>query len=202
MKLYFSKGACSLAIRIIIHEIGIDCEYEAVNLKTKQTERGTDYLKVNPKGAVPALLIESDILLTENVVIQQYLAEKYNATALLPREMNLERYRILEALTFVSSDLHRLFGVLFNSNVPDETKKNVFMPLLKAKLRYTDDKLAQHQYLAADHFTLADSYLFVVLLWTHHFSIDLAEYPRLFDYVKRLRERASVVKSLEEEGIP
>src|SRR5688572_12009519 len=113
MKLYYSKGACSLAVRIILHEIGAACEFEAVDLATKKTETGMDFLKINPKGAVPTLILDDKAILTENAVIQQYLAEKYHATQLLPPLGDMKRYRVLEWLNFISTDLHKSCGPLF-----------------------------------------------------------------------------------------
>src|SRR5690349_19217638 len=122
MKLYYSKGACSLAVRIIINEIGLQSEYEAVDLKTKKTATGQDFLKINPKGSVPVIQTDEKQILTENAVIQQYLADTNKATQLLPALGNFERYRVLEWLNFISTELHKGFSPLFNPNVPNELK--------------------------------------------------------------------------------
>src|SRR4051812_37927801 len=113
MKLYFSKGACSLAVRIAINEIGLACDYEAVTLKTHETESGKNYYDINPKGAVPALLLNDGQVLTENNVIQQYVADNFDKDAALLPKSGLERYRVLEWLNYICVDLHKGCSPLF-----------------------------------------------------------------------------------------
>src|ERR1700733_14368076 len=113
MKLYYSKGACSFVSRIIINELGQTCEYISVDLKTHKIGSGLDYYQINPKGGVPVLEMNSGEILTENAVILQYLAESANNTVLLPKSGDLNRYRVLEWLNFVATDLHKGIGILF-----------------------------------------------------------------------------------------
>ncbi|KTD24805.1 glutathione S-transferase [Legionella lansingensis] len=200
MKLYFTQGACSLAVRIVINEIGVDCEYEAVDLKTKKTEENRDFLSVNPKGAVPVLELDNHQILTENAVIQQYLADKYQARELLPPVGDFNRYRVLECLNFISTEVHKSFGGLFNPSFPQEIKDKIFIPLIKSKLSFIDKQL-KNQYLMGDHFTLADAYMFVMLLWAGSFKIDLKAWDRLPHYFATLNKRGSIVKSLKEETL-
>src|SRR5688572_16955287 len=141
MKLYYAKGACSLAVRITLHEMNIPCAFEAVNLKTKQTETGMDYLNINTKGAVPAQLVNTHELLTENAVIQQYLAETYQATRLLPPINTMERYHVLEWLNYISTDLHKGCSPFFNPNLPEDLKETTFRPALKNKFAVVDQRL-------------------------------------------------------------
>lgn len=201
MKLFYTKGACSLATRIVINEIGIDCEYESVDLRTKRTESGEDYLKINPKGAVPALLIYDNEVLTENTVIQQYLADKNKAVNLLPAIGNLKRYRVLEWLNYISTELHKSFGSLFNPVIPQELKDKYLVPLLKAKFDFVNNQLKNKDYLYSSTFTLPDAYLFVMILWTYHFKFDLNAWPYIAHYFSGLQQRKSIKKSLEEEGL-
>lgn len=199
MKLYYSKGACSFAIRIIINEIGIPCEYEAVNLASKITEQGTNFLKINPKGAVPTLVLDSQEILTENAVIQQYLADTHGAKKLLPLLGDFTRYRVLEWLNFISTDLHKGFGPLFNQQVSEEVKKNIFIPILKSKLNIADGVLHKNKYLLGDEFTLPDGYLFVILSWLPKVGIELSDWPNLSRYFSEVKKRKSVQQSFEEE---
>lgn len=201
MKLYYSKGACSLAPRIIIHELGVNCDFEAVDLKTKQTETGEDYLKINPKGSVPALVTEDNEILTENAVIQQYLADRYHNETLLPKTDQFKRYRVLEWLNFISSDLHKIAGALFLPTLSNDTKDQVFKPLLKSKLNFVNKKLTK-TFLMGDDFTLPDSYLFVILSWLPLFNIPLSEWPALERYFNNMKNRAAVITALKEEGFP
>ncbi len=200
MKLYYTKGACSLAVRILLHELNINCEYESVS-HSKQTETGTDFLTINPKGAVPVLLLDNKTLLTENAVIQQYLADTYQAKNLLPPLGEFQRYRVLEWLNFISTDLHKGFGPLFNPNVPDDLKATVFIPALKKYFSFVDSQLIDKDFLIGNQFTIADGYLFVILMWTSHFPIPLQEFPQLQRYFNALKTRDSIVASLKEEDL-
>lgn len=201
MKLYYTSSVCSLAVRIILHELGISCEYEAVNLKTKQTETGADYLKINSKGAVPALLLNCNEILTENAVILQYLADMYKATKLLPPVGDIKRYRTLEWLNFVSTDLHRYCAPLFWSKFSDETKQNIFTPILNNKLSVVDRHLHNHKFLMGDLLTLPDSYLFVILIWLAKLRVQMTEWPNLSRYFTDMKQRKSVQQALEEENL-
>jgi glutathione S-transferase len=201
MKLYYSKGSCSLAVRIVINEIGLTCEYESVDLRTKITGTGGDFLSVNTKGSVPTLLTNQGDVLTENAVIQQYLADTSNAYTLLPKVGEMKRYRVLEWLNYVSTELHKGCSPLFNPNVSTEMKENVFIPAIKARLTFIDQHLAKNAYLAGDHFTLPDGYLFVVISWMRHFKVSLKEWANIEKYIAELMKRPSIHKSLVEEGI-
>lgn len=201
MKLYYSKGACSLAIRITIHEIGIKSEFEAVDLKTKQTETGKDFLVINPKGAVPTIITDDQQILTENVAIQQYLADKYNATRLLPAVNDMKRYKVLEWLCFVNNDLHKLCGALFNPMIPHDVKNNVFKPMLESKLKIADQYLQHRTFIMDEQFTVADAYMFVVLSWLPLFEMDIAKWPALAKHTGTVAKRPAVQKALAEEGL-
>ncbi len=201
MKLYYSKGACSLAVRIVIKEIDVPCEFEAVNLKTKQTATGVDFLTINPKGAVPTLVLDNGEILTENTVIQLYLADTYKANHLLSAMPDFQRYQTLAWSNYVSTELHKGCGPLFNPNVPPEVKDAVFKPALKSKLQFINKHLHQHKYLAGDHFTLPDAYLFVILRWMHALGIDLSECKHVNDYFTEIKKHPAVAKALQEEGL-
>lgn len=200
MKLYYSKGACSLAVRIVIHEIGIPCDFEAVNLHTKLTENGADFLNINPKGAVPTLALDDGEVLTENAVIQQYLADT-NKTSLLPPQGDIQRYHALKWLNFVSTDLHKSFSPLFNPKLPEEVKEEIFKPLIKSKLSFVNQHLAQQRYLLGDQFTLADSYLFVILTWVPKVKLNIEDWPNLVRYFNEVKNRPAVQKALKEEDL-
>lgn len=200
MKLYYTKGACSLAVRIVINEIGLNAEYELVDLKTKQTENGKDFLTVNPKGAVPTLVTNDGQVLTENAVIQQYLAETNHAKTLLPTE-GFERYRVLEKLNYVATELHKGFSPLFNPLMPQEVKDKIIIPQMKMKFTNVSKWLEKNHYLCGDHFTLPDAYFFVMIAWSLNFKFNLQEWPNISRYFTELKKRQSVVKSLEQEGL-
>ena|SRR5579872_2120515 len=201
MKLYYSRGACSLAVRITIHEMGIACEYESVDLKTKQTEKGEDYLKINPKGAVPTIKLSSGEVLTENAVIQQYLADKHKAVELLPVVGDIKRYHVLEWLNFVSTDLHKNFSPLFHPKVPEEVKDSIFRPILKIKFSFADAHIKNNPFLTGENMSLADSYFFVMLRWAENMKFDLNEWPNLSRFYAQMKQRKSVAQALKEEHL-
>jgi glutathione S-transferase len=201
MKLYYSKGACSLVPRIIINEIGLPCEYIAVDLKTKKTEAGEDFLKINPKGAVPTLMTNKAAVLTENAVILQYLADTNHATQLLPPINDFMRYRVLEWLNYITTELHKGFGPLFNPNVTQEMKDKIVLPILRSKFNYVNKHLENYTYLLGDNFTLPDAYLFVMLTWAKKFKFDFNEWPNISRYLLELQKRKSIQQSLKEEGL-
>jgi glutathione S-transferase len=202
MKLYYTTGTCSLAVRITINELKLSATYQAVNLKTKQLDDGQDYLSINPKGSVPCLALDNGQLLSENTVIQQYLAD-HNPTSqtVLAPQADFSRYRTLEWLNFISTDLHKTIAPLFNPETSDASKDKVFIPLLKKRLNYINAKLGGKYFLVNNHFTIADSYLFVVLSWLPKFKFQLSDWPALQLYFNHLLNYPSVKQSLQEEGL-
>jgi glutathione S-transferase len=201
MKLYFSKGACSLAVRILINELGIRSEFEAVDLKTKKTADGEDYLQINPKGAVPMIVTDDGHKLTENAVILQYLADVNKATQLLPMVGDFKRYEVLEWVNYITTELHKPFALLFRPLFSAEIKDSVIKPVIKQKLEFVNKELGSKTYLMGDDFTLPDCYLFVILTWSISMKMALTEYPNLVRYFDNLHKRNSVRKSLEQEGL-
>ncbi|HEX4045543.1 MAG TPA: glutathione transferase GstA [Gammaproteobacteria bacterium] len=201
MKLYYAKGACSLVCRIVINEVKLPCEYESVDLRTKKTETGQDFFKINPKGSVPTLQVDEKEILTENAVIVQFLAEKAHAVSLLPPVGEFKRYHVLEWLNYVATEWHKGVGSLFNAQYPAEVKETVLIPAITKKVQFVNHHLEQHRYLFGEQFTLPDAYLFVMMTWLVHFKFDLAQYPALERYFKELLQHPSVKISLEQEGL-
>src|SRR6476659_6481288 len=149
MKLYYSPGACSQAPHILLHELGLHHDAERVDLKAKTLEDGSDYLKVNPKGAVPALQLDSGEVLTENAVILQYIGDRTSWPEVLPPLGNFRRYRVLGMVNFITTELHKRFGFLFNRNAGDETKRLV-TDEVGTKLDYMDQRLGDGPFLFGD----------------------------------------------------
>lgn len=201
MKLFYAKGACSLAVHMLLNELNLPCEFIAVDLKTKKNEKGEDFYAVNIKGAVPSLMLDEGTILTENAIIQQYLVDTHHNSGLLPKVGELKRYQILAWLNFASTDLHKSCSPLFNSNVPLEVKKEVFLPILESKLKIVEKELSKHHYIFGDELTLPDFYIFTVLRWCPHLGVEMQQYPNLEKYVTRMKGRPSVQKSLKEEDL-
>lgn len=202
MKLYYSRGACSLVVRILLNEIGLESTFEAVNLKTKKTETNEDFLAINSKGSVPTLQLNNGEILTENAVILQYLAEHSKATQLLPPVSDFNRYRVLEWLNYITTELHKGFSPLFNPAIEQEVKDKVLIPSLKNKFNYLNNHLKSQKYVCGDHFTLPDPYLYVMIRWGFLFKFNLQEWEHLERYFSELSERKSIQTSLKQEELP
>lgn len=198
MKLYFSPGACSLSPHIVLLEAGLSADLEKVDLRAKQTESGQDYLSINPKGYVPALQLDDGNILTEGPAIVQYLADRAPARNLIPPVGSMERYRVLEWLNFISTEIHKGFGALFNPRMPTEAK-TVARELLAKRFNFIAAGLEDSTFLMGEQFIVADAYLFTVLNWAGKFEIELP--PAVQAYHQRVGSRPAVRAAMEEEGL-
>lgn len=200
MKLYFSPGACSLSPHIVLREAGLNFDLEQVNLQTKKTKAGADFLPVNAKGQVPVLQLDNGEILTEGPAIVQYIADQKPESGLAPANGTMARYHTQEWLNFVTSDLHKVFAPLFRPTTPDEYEK-ITKENLANKFAYLDKHLAGKQYLTGDKFTVADAYCFVIVGWSKYKNIDLAPYPNLRAYMDRIAARPKVQEAMKAEGL-
>lgn len=200
MKLYLSPGACSMAAHIVLSELGLAADVEEVALRSQRTKGGEDYRRVNPKGYVPALALDGGEVLTEVAVILQYLADRKPEAGLLPKAGTLERYRVLEWLNFISSEIHKQFGPFFNPKITPEWRENQ-LGLLARRFDYVSAQLGDKAYLMGDKFTLADAYLFTILGWHQFADIDLGKWPVLKDYYARVAARPAVQATMKAEGL-
>lgn len=200
MKLYYFPGACSLAVRIALNEAGASFDCEKVDLAEKKTESGANYLEINPKGYVPALELDNGELLTEVGALLQYVADQNGSANLLAPVGDLGRYRVLEAINYCSTELHKNFGPMFNPAVTDE-EKAAAEELIGSRLALFNDQLNSGPYLFGDQFTIADAYLITILGWTQFVQMDISPWPNLGRYVGQAMGRAAVQKSMQEEGL-
>ncbi len=200
MKLYYSKGACSLSPHIVALEAGLAVELVSVDLRTGTTFDGTDFKKVNPKGYVPTLVLDNGETLTEGPAIVQYLADQVPNKALIPGHGSLARYRAIEWLNFISTELHKSFGPLFTPQAPEASKVAAKENLGK-RLDYVNQELNGKEYLLGSQFSVADAYLFTVLSWTPHFQIDLSSRANVAAFMERVRIRPAVQAALRAEGL-
>ena len=200
LKLYYSPGACSLAPHIVLNELGQSYDLEKVDLGAKKTASGSDFNAVNSKGQVPTLEFADGQRLTEVSTILQYLADKAKNTDLLPAFGSMERYRAMETLNFVASELHKGIGGLFNPAMPEDGKKAI-IARVNRHLAWLDKQLAQRPYLLGDSYSVADAYAFTVLGWTKHVNIDLSPYAHIVAYLDRVGQRPAVQAALKKEGL-
>ena len=200
MKLYYSPGACLLAPHIAAREAGLDLELVKVDLRAKTLEDGSSYVAINPKGAVPALTLDDGALLTENAVVLQYLAEQAPGSGLMPPAGSMERWRLLELLNFIATELHKGFGPLWNPTTPPEVREQT-VKLLGKKFGLLEAQLADRPYLTGETFSIADAYAYAVLNWTGYHRVDLTPWPGLQRYLARIAERPGAGRALREEGL-
>ena len=202
MKLFYTPGACSLAPHIVLRELDLPFTLEAVDLRTKTTESGADFTAINPKGYVPALQLADGEVLTEGSAIVQYLADKYAPGTLAPVAGTVERARLNGHLNVISADLHKGFGSLFNPALAPEAREAALAQVGR-KLDMIDQELADGRlYLTGPDFTVADAYLFVVLSWAPNLGVDLARWPRLGAFSRRIIARTAVQAAMAAERLP
>jgi len=200
MKLYYAPGACSLSPHIVLLEAGLPFSVEKVDLKSKKTAAGVDFLTVNPKGSVPTLRLEDGQVLTEGPAIVQFLADQKPASGLAPRAGSFERYRLMEILNYISSEVHKTFSPLFNPAIAADAKK-AGLDTLGKKFDWLSSHLGTKNFLMGDQFTVADAYLFTVLSWSGHVGLDLGKWPVLAAYHARVGHRPKVQEALMAEGL-
>ena len=200
MKLYYSPGACSLSPHIVLHEAGLSADLKKVDLARKQVEGEGDYLAVNGKGYVPALALDDGSVLTEGPAIVQYLADLRPDSGLAPKAGTMERYRLVEWLNFISSEIHKGFSPLFNKSASPDLKAAATANL-KKRFDWLSKTLDGQAYLMGRTFSVADAYLFTVLSWARPLALDLSAWPALSAYLERVRARPKVQEALEAEGL-
>jgi glutathione S-transferase len=200
MKLYYAPGACSQAPHILLHEIGIHHDAERVDLRAKLLEDGRSYLDINPKGAVPALELESGDVLTENAVILQYLGDRSSMGEVLPPLGNFRRYRVLEWTNFITTELHKSFAPLFKPNAGEETKQ-FNRDVIGERLDYVERELGEGPFLMGETLTIADPYLFVITGWAEKMLGGLDRWRNLSAFRERMLDRPAVRHVLRFEGL-
>ncbi len=200
MKLYYSPGACSLSPHIVLREAGLPFTLVLASTKTKKLADGSDYLQVNPKGQVPLLELDNGERLTEGPAIVQYLADLAPQTGLAPAAGRFERYRLVEWLNFVSTELHKSFSPLFMPAMPEEGRA-VYRSRLVDRLKWVDAQLEGKAYLMGDTFTVADAYLFTVTNWCAVTGVDISGLANLNAYRDRVRARPAVQAAMQAEGL-
>ena len=199
MILYYSPGACSQAPHILMHEMGLSHDALRVDLKSKTLEDGRSYAQINPKGSVPALGLDNGEVLTENAVILQYLGDRSGGSNALPPLGELRRYRVLEWVNFITTELHKSFSPLFNASAGDEVK-TFAREMIAKKFDYVEDQLGSGPFLCGDALTIADPYLFVISGWADKL-IGLDNWPNIAAFRERMLERPSVRHVLRFEGL-
>lgn len=193
MKLYHEVRGCSLAVDIVARELGIPLDLIWVDVPRKLLPDGSDYYKVNPKGQVPALELADGQFLTEGAIIMQYLADQRPESDLGAPAGTLARYRIMEWMSFIASDLHKGgFMPLIKKITPDDYRP-IARQLVLSRLKWLNDHLENQNYLTGSTFTIADAHCYTIVMWTEYQGIDVSPWPHLNAYLQRIGQRPSVV---------
>lgn len=197
MELFFSPMACSLASRIVLYEAGAEARLTQVDGQAKRTVDGRDYWQINPMGQVPALITPAGWLLTENVAVLQYLAETFPAAGLLPADAEA-RARVRQWLGFIGTELHKaVFVPLLDPKASADVKA---YSMAKAALRLSvlEAHLQRQEHLEGGY-GIADIYLAVVLNWAPYAGVDLAAWPAVKAFHRRIGQRDAVARAMREE---
>jgi glutathione S-transferase len=200
MKLYYSPGACSLSPHIVLREAGLAFDLVLASTKTKKLADGSDYLAINPKGQVPVLELDNGERLSEGPAIVQYIADQVPTKHLAPAAGTWERYRLVEWLNFITSELHKGFSPLFSPDTPEDFKA-IARARLSTKLTYVNERLEGRPYLLGDQFSVADAYLFVVSGWGQYVGVDINGLTQLVAFRARVAARPAVQEALRAEGL-
>ncbi len=200
MKLYYSKGTCSLSPHIALEESGLPYELVAVNIRNHTlVQDGSDYRRISPKGYVPLLQLDNGETLTEGPAIVQYIADQAPGKQLAPANGTWARAKLQEWLNFISTELHKGFSPLFNPQTPEEYKA-MARQRLADRLAWVDAQLANRPYLTGETFSVADGYLFTVCGWGPFTGVNIQGLPHLTAFMARVAERPSVKAALQSEG--
>jgi len=199
LKLYFSPNACSLSPHIIAREAQLDFKLEKVDLATKKTESGKDFLAINPKGYVPALELDNGQVLTENPAIALYLADQKPAAKLAPAHGTFERYKLEETLAYINSEIHKSYSPLFNPKTTPELRQDR-IDYLHKRYPIVEKALTDRPYLFGETFSAADAYLFVVTRWAAALKLDLSKFKALAAFQERVGQRPAVQAAIQAEN--
>lgn len=202
MKLYYKPGACSLASHIVLNEIGASFDVVKADTAAGKTETGEDFAAISPNGYVPALQLANGDIITENAAILQFLADQHPDKRLAPPNGTMERVRLQELLSFLSSELHKCFSPFFSGKTFTPDEKAELERKLARRLAHVEHRLSDGRaFLLGEDFTVADAYAFTVLSWTNFIKFDLSPWPLTKEFAQRVRSRPSVRKAMIAEGL-
>lgn len=201
MKLYYAAGSCGLSTAIVLREAGMAFDLVKVDFVTKTTVEG-NYLDVNPKGFIPALVLDDGGLITEGAVVLQWIADQNPTLNLLPAFGTEARYRALEWLNLTATDLAKGMSTMFSPFFDDAAKARYAEGFLKARFAYVEEHLSSNDYVLGNAFSAPDAYLYNVLCWPPRAGIDLSGYLAIERYMQRMEQRPSVQAARAAEGLP
>ena len=190
-----------MSVHMVLNEVGATYELEKVDMMSKELESGGSYLDVNPKGYVPCLQLDNGEYLTEVGAILQYLADSNPSANLLPAVGDLQRYRVVEFISYISGELHKNFAPLFNPELTADAR-TAALDIIGKRLDLLNEQLGNGgPFLIGEQFTIADAYLTTVLGWANFVKMDLSPWPNLGAYAGATMSRPAVIATLKEEGM-
>lgn len=198
MKLYFSPNACSLASHIALREAGLKFEPMKVDLRAKKVG-AEDYLKINPKGYVPALVLDNGQTMTEGVAIMQWVADQATGKNLLPAWGTPERYKAIEWMNFIATEVHKGMSPMWSADYPDALRA-ASKEKLARRFETVENQLKQTEYILGNQFTVCDGYMFVMLQWAPVLKLDISKFPKLMGYHEKIKARPAVQEALSVES--
>ncbi len=200
MNLYYSPGACALASQIVLREAGLNFEMIKVDLKAKQYAGG-DYKAVNPKGYVPALQLKSGELMTEGAVILQWIADQVPEKNLIPKFGTPERYKAMEWLNYIATELHKGISPLFYAHLQSEESMKATHERLQLRLEVLDKNLQKNEFMLGNQFSVVDAYAYNIVRWAHPLKVDLTNHKAILGLIEKMATRPSVRDAVAAEGI-
>ena len=201
MKLYYAPGSCSLASHIALNEIGATYDLIRVDLKTHTiADRGEDFYAINPNGYVPLLELDSGARFTETPALLQMIADMDKEHRLLPAANDEARWRVIEMIAYISTELPKNFSMFFNPNIPKDLPPTV-KTTIEQRLQKLDNHLASQSYLTGNTFSIADIYAFVAIGWTNYVGMSIDQFAHIKAFTARIAQRPQVQAALKEEGL-
>ncbi|HVY64973.1 MAG TPA: glutathione transferase GstA [Gammaproteobacteria bacterium] len=200
MKLYYSRGACSLTPHILLRETGVPFTLVRMESTTHRTEHDEDFYAINPKGYVPVLEFDDGGRLTEGPVICQYICDLARRIDLMPAAGTMPRYRVMEWQGYINSEIHKGYSPLFSPDL-DAAVKAGFAATLRRKYEWISSQLEGKDHLTGNTFTAADAYLFNVTRWARYVKVDLTDLEPVTAFMRRVAARPAVVDAFKAEGL-
>lgn len=200
MKLYFAPGACSLAVHIALRDVGANFDAVSVDLARSVTADGTDYRTISPRGYVPLLQLDDGSRHTEAAALLQYVGDLDPQQRLIGAAGSARRLAVVEWLTFVSTELHKVFSPWLWHKETAESTRQAVKDKLATRFAELDALLGTQPFLVGEY-SVADAYAFTIVNWSNFLGLPLTKYPNLLAYMGRVSSRPATQNALRAEGL-
>ena len=202
LKLYYAPGTCALASHIALEEVGAPYSAERLNFKNNQ-QTSADYLKINPKGRVPALVTDSGVL-TETPAILAFLAQSFPNAKLVPQDpfafAQVQSINSYLCSTVHVAHAHKLRGYRWASEETSFADMKRKVPdTMTACFALIERDILKGPWVMGEQYTICDPYLYTIALWLEGDGVDVAAFPKVAAHMKRMAERPAVKKVMGEQ---